>query len=792
MKKTDRKKIDLSPFSFVFEKEAAFPRFSKGGWGDSRAALASCALLISGLLLACEVGTAPADTAPEWLIGDPAVGTGATPLQRLARAPAPGTGNPTERTAEWPVNDPGPPGTGARADTSLQRLTILHTNDLHAHMLGVPNADYDPHEPGDGTRGGIARIAARVKEIRAAREAAGVPTLLLDGGDFTMGTLFHLLEGEAELGVMDLMGYDFICLGNHEFDGLPEGAARIASHATAAKLLSANLRITDPDDPGGQALQEQIDRGNILPYAVKELPGGLWVGVFGLMGSHADEVLFRPDPETYPVAFDDRIEVSRRIVPALRDTYDVDIVICVSHSGVDRGDHARGEDPALARAVPGIDVIVSGHSHTDMPEPAVTPGGTIIVQAQAYGQRLGVLDLERTEGGGWQERAYEYVVIDDTIPADPETQDLVEAYIRRIDEEFLRERGYAFRQRIARTDFDVAKYPGREHTLGDLVTDSIRWAVDRVENVPGHPREGAVAFAVESNGVIRSPVLRGRHGTILVSDAFRVVPLGFDPTASEPADRAGYPLVAFYLTGREVRLAAEVNATISPLLRMPSYWLSHSGLAFTYRSKGIPFRRVLEIQRCTKPVTEDPACLDREPLDTRRADPTLYKVACNYYVGLNIAALKKRTRGMLDVVPKHRDGSPIADLAEAIVRRPDGTSVKEFEGFLDHLASFPPDEEGVPVIPERYRNPQGRIVDSCFVATVAYGSPFAPQVDTFRRFRDDVLGQSPLGASLVAIYYRHGADVAGVVAGRAWLRAATRVLLLPAAGAAHLLLWVLS
>jgi len=157
-------------------------------------------------------------------------------------------------------------------------------------------------------------------------------------------------------------------------------------------------------------------------------------------------------------------------------------------------------------------------------------------------------------------------------------------------------------------------------------------------------------------------------------------------------------------------------------------------------------------------------------------------------VGLNIAALKKRTRGILDVVPKHRDGTPIADLAEAIVRRPDGTSVKQYEGFLDYLASFPPDAAGVPVIPERYRNPQGRIVDACFVATVAYGSPLAPQVDTFRRFRDDVLAQTPGGGRLVELYYRHGSSLAGAVAERPWLRASARVLLLPAAGAAHLLL----
>ncbi len=670
------------------------------------------------------------------------------------------------------------------------RLTIMHTNDMHSHMLGFPNADYTPATTGDGTQGGIARIAAKVKEVRSSNQAVGIPTLLLDAGDFMMGTLFHLLEGEAEMGLMNLMGYDSFCLGNHEFDWLPVGAARIVGHAAPLQAEAKNMSVTDTSDPGAQALQDLIDQGKILPFSVRDLPNGIRAGLFGIMGENADDVIFKPDPEHYPVAFTDRFEAASDTVALLRNTEGADIVICLSHSGVDSEDHALGEDPELAEAVPGIDVIVSGHTHTNMPDPVVMPNGTIIVQARAYTMKLGVLDLERTEDG-WVKSSYEYVNIDDTITGDAEIQALVEQYIQQIDTEFLGELGYSFKQQLASTDFDMIKVAGEEFSLGDMVTDSIRWAVDRVENVPGNPKEGPTSFAVESNGVIRDSILQGRQGRVNVSDAFRVVPLGFDPTAATAAKQAGYPLLSFYLTGDEIRQAAEVDATAYPLLGDSDYWLSYSGLAFTYFSKGFPFLRVQEVQRCTEPVAEDPECVSREVLDTSRGNPTLYKVVCNYYMGLNIETLKERSYGILDVVPKDVNGVPIDDLTEAIVRRPDGSAVKEYEAFFDYLASFPRNAQDVPVIPERYRNPQGRIVDVSTVATADFGSAFTRQVKSLLRFRDQILAKSSGAPARIDRYARHGTDPAGMEAAHGWLRPLARVLILPAAGAAQVLLWLL-
>ena len=673
-------------------------------------------------------------------------------------------------------NDDGvslPPPDNGTPEMQPDRVTIMHTNDMHSHFLGSPNADYTPLTPGDDdTVGGIARVAAKVKEVRAERALEGVPCLLLDAGDFSMGTLFHLLEGEAEMGVMNLMGYDAVTLGNHEFDWLPLGAATIAGHAAGLPVVASNMEITDTADPGGEALQDLIDAGAILTSKVLTLANGLKVGLFGVMGEDADGVIFRPDPDSYPVVFTDRIAAATAMVAKLRNEDGVDLVVCISHSGVDDDNHAAGEDPELAAAVPDIDVIISGHTHTTMPEPVIV-GGTVIVQARSYTQRLGVLDLRLTEDGV-EVVSYEYDTIDDTIPGDAQTQTLVQQYMDRLDTEVLGPMGYAFNSPIAETTFDLVKVYGEEHTLGNLVTDAIRYSVDDLLADP----EEAVDFAVESNGVIRDGILAGAQGLINTSDAFRVVPLGLDPFSGT----AGYPMLTFYLYGEDIHKACLVD-TFAPLLNNSDYWLSYSGLRFQHASLAL-----LDVWQCND--GDDPACADRTPVENNQAH--LYKVAVNYYVALNIESMADLSGGLIVVTPRDENGDPLASLADAILYKSPGVPLTQWEGFLDYLASFPDtDSDGIPNIPARYAAPEGRIVDVCFVATAAYGTPFEKRIDVLRDFRDRVLAKSDAGRALVDLYYAHGESLAEPVAQHGWLRLLVRVLLLPVLGLAKSMLWLL-
>ena len=529
-----------------------------------------------------------------------------------------------------------------------QSLTIMHTNDMHSKFIASPNADYTPLLPdGDATVGGIARIATVINDVREEMDLAGIPVLLLDGGDFSMGTLFHLLRGEAEMGIMNYLGYDATTLGNHEFDLLPTGTASIVSFRNNIRVLATNLEVLDDSDPWGAAIQELIDLGDILAWTTQDLPGGIKVGYFGILGDGAWEDVNKPDgEEAYPLRVTDRFTAAGEAVAALRGGLDpVDIVICLSHSGVNEPDYWTGEDVDLAFAVPGLDVIISGHTHTLIPTP-VTVDKTTIVQAKAYTSRLGVLELEYNAGETrWDVIAYDSVVIDDSIPGDAPTQAVVETYIAQLDSTVLAP-DYAFSDAIAETAFDLTGTYAVEHGLGNLVTDAILWSVNRY--LP--PTDRAVA-AAESDGVIRSNILAGTSGIIQTSDAFEVVPLGVDPISEE----AGYPLVSFCLTGHELYNAAWVDS-LAAFLNDSDFWISWAGVGFQY----IDYLPPMAMWQCLNP--NDPNCTARMRIPFNSLG--LYRVAMNYYVDTNIARKEDFSYGLIKIDQKdYSNRAPHTSLA---------------------------------------------------------------------------------------------------------------------------------
>lgn len=659
-----------------------------------------------------------------------------------------------------------------------KKVTILHTNDMHSHFLASPNADYTPGSTGDdATIGGIARIATQVKEVREARSGEGTPVLLLDGGDFSMGTLFHLLRGEAEMGIMNFLGYDAVTLGNHEFDLLPTATAEIVSHRENIRVVATNLIVLDPGHPWGAAIQALIESGDILPWTTQTLSNGVKVGYFGILGESAWKDVNKPyGSALFPLGKRDRFQAAAEAVEYLRNTERVDIVVCLSHSGVNEPVYWTGEDVELASVVPGIDVIVSGHTHTLIPWPVVA-GKTVIVQAKAYTARLGVLDLEyNPDAEKWDVLGYESVVIDDTIPGDPDTIAKVEEYIEKIDEEILEPLGHPlFADPAVETTFDLKAKYAVEHALGNLVTDAIRWSVNRALGDPNDP----VVAAVESNGVIRSNILAGTTGIVQTSDAFEVVPLGVDPVSG----KTGYPLVSFCMYGSELHQAAWVDA-LAAFLQDNDLWISWSGVGFAYTDYLPPF----VLWRCVN--FDDPTCHGRNRIGNDNS--TLYRVALNYYVASNIERIEDLSYGLLKVVPKDcATGFPLNSLDEAIVYKAPGEPLLQWEGFLDYLASFSDrDGDGVPDIPQRYSGPEDRIVRACVVASVAHGSPLGEKVGVLRSFRDRILLQYEWGRRFVDAYYSYGPRAADWLEAHPWAKPVVRALLLPLIGMANLALFL--
>ena len=174
-----------------------------------------------------------------------------------------------------------------------KKITIVHSNDLHSHFLGFsPNIDYSPLQThDDDTVGGWARIATAIKKVKQQRNN---PVLVLDAGDFLMGSLFHMLSREEafELQLMKAMDYDVITLGNHEFDLKPKGLARILSTAhqqgQIPQIVLSNA-VFSKTSSADDALEKIFDSGIVKPYRIME-KNGLKIGFFGLMGKNAAEV----------------------------------------------------------------------------------------------------------------------------------------------------------------------------------------------------------------------------------------------------------------------------------------------------------------------------------------------------------------------------------------------------------------------------------------------------------------------------------------------------------------------
>ncbi|MCP4719731.1 MAG: bifunctional metallophosphatase/5'-nucleotidase, partial [Desulfobacteraceae bacterium] len=308
------------------------------------------------------------------------------------------------------------------ANAAKKEISIIHTNDLHSHFLGFsPNQDYTPETVlDDDTLGGFARISTMIKKIK---DQSNGPVLVLDGGDFLMGSFFHLLAREKafELELLGKMGYDAVTLGNHEFDLKPNGLAQIIDTAQNQDKLPAILlsnMVFSEESHEDDSLEQAFSKGLIKPYTILEKEG-VKFGIFGLMGLDAAEKA----PFSKPVSFSDPIAAAQKMVDILKGK--TDIIICLSHSGLDP-DKEKSEDELLAQKVSGIDVIISGHTHTKMEAP-ITINNTLIVQTWEYGKQIGHITLA-LENQNVEVSGYQSILIDDSIPGDPEISNLITAY----------------------------------------------------------------------------------------------------------------------------------------------------------------------------------------------------------------------------------------------------------------------------------------------------------------------------------------------------------------------------
>ena len=225
----------------------------------------------------------------------------------------------------------------ACSGASAQKLTIMHFNDTHSHL--------EPERAGKSAgRGGVIERAALVDSVRNAVGRRNF--LLLHAGDFNQGTSYYTtLGGMLEVGLVNALGYDVITLGNHEFDdGIEHLGRRLAG--LKCPVVCSNYDFS------------QFELGKyVKPYVVLKR-GGMRIGIFGML-TDITKVVERTIADRLP-KFDD-VETANRWASYLKNEKKCDIVIALTHLGMDNEDFM---DQDLVRATRNIDLVVGGHSHT--------------------------------------------------------------------------------------------------------------------------------------------------------------------------------------------------------------------------------------------------------------------------------------------------------------------------------------------------------------------------------------------------------------------------------------------
>jgi 5'-nucleotidase/UDP-sugar diphosphatase len=527
-------------------------------------------------------------------------------------------------------------GKPVAAADGKKTFTILHTNDLHSNFVGMsPEADYTPFSLNDDkTRGGLARLATLIAERRAAREAQG-PVLVLDDGDYSNGTAFGAATREtgSELQLLFRMGFDATTFGNHEFDFGPDGLGM--SIAVAAKagrtppIIVSNIDLSKVD-PTLVDLQRLTQEGVIRRHLVIEL-GGLRFGIFGLLGKEA-AIYTSGGAASFP----DPTATAGEMVAILREKEKVDVVICLSHGGLQAGKDGRfteGEDVNLAKGVPGIDVVISGHSHTEVHEAIIVNGRTPVVQTGKYGENLGELVMT-LDGGKLTVESYRLIPIDDTIAGDHAIADEIAKLKKTVTEVVFAPRGYSIDQPLAVTPQDLPNTftdIAAGTVLANLVTDAFRKATK-------------ADIGLNANGAMRSSLTRGKSGVVTVYDVFAVAPLG----AGVVDSTAGSALVTAYLTGQEVKHILEFLLIDNPV---------HPGETFP-RTTGMRFRYDMSRPQFDVVTAIELGDFDRgySAIDIAGKDERLYSFTCSLYVGKILVAIPNYTKGKLFLVPKNSRG----------------------------------------------------------------------------------------------------------------------------------------
>ena len=508
-----------------------------------------------------------------------------------------------------------------------------------------------------------------------------------------MGTLVQTVYDTeaAEIRMLGQIGCDVTTLGNHEFDYQSKGLADMLNAAknsgdTVPSLVLCNVDWDAMEEAGLSEGQKQIqsafEKYQVKDYVVVQ-KGNTKIAVLGVFGK--DALVCAP---TCELVWKDPVKAAKQTVEKIKKKEKVDMIACVSHSGTwDEAD--KSEDEILAKEVLDIDLIISGHTHSQLDKP-IQHGNTYIVSCGEYGKKLGTISMTQKDDGRWKATSYELIPVSDEVNPDETTQAKIDALMDTVDINYLAKFGYTRKEVLAENDIefnslDEMSTRHEELNLGDIISDAYVYAVENSDNYDGEP----VDVAVVPSGTVRDTYAKGE---ITVEAVYNSFSLGIGKDGL-----AGYPLISAYLTGKELKLVAEIDASISDF--MTTARLYCSGLNFTFN----PHRMILnKVTDCYLTGQDG----KREEIQ----DDKLYHVVTDLYTGQMLGSVMDISYGLLSIIPKDKEGNPIEDLEEYAIME-ENQELKAWVAIARYMQSFDDtDGDGIANVSENYATTHGRKV----------------------------------------------------------------------------------
>jgi 5'-nucleotidase/UDP-sugar diphosphatase len=422
-------------------------------------------------------------------------------------------------------------------------LHVLHINDLHSRIEAINAFDStcSAEEAAENKCfGGVARVATKINELRDALTAEGKNVIVLDAGDQFQGSLMYTTyKGAVEAEFMEKIGFDAMAVGNHEFDDGPEGLAGFLDKVTFP-VISGNIDVSTSN-----VLAERVQNHIVLDV------GGQKIGIISALATDTVETS-SPGPN---VIFTDEIDSLKADVAAL-EAEGVTKIIALTHVGYKR-------DQEIAAAVPGLDAVVGGHSHTFLsatdpkrigayPTWVSQDSGVMVpvVQAYAYSKYLGHAELTFDDDGNLIYAGGNTILLDSSVIPDPEIEARVKELAGPIEE---------LKARVVAETADVID--GSRETcrqiecqMGNLVADAM---LDRV-------KDQGVTIAIANGGGLRASI---DAGPVTMGEVLTVLP--FQNT-----------LATFDVTGADVVAALENG--VSQLEDGAGRFAQVAGLKYTF------------------------------------------------------------------------------------------------------------------------------------------------------------------------------------------------------------------